>query len=158
MLSKWQEVIKMTIYFSLTNRNLRRVRSFEWCTNEKWSRWYIYGKGHWKCDEINWAQWKCNPKCLPWHMCLKVRLSVSRRERMYVHGAVSKWMLRLTLAWIIQLEIINNYGLTHWGWKKIAAIFQTTFQMQFIEWKCMNLRFHWSLFLTVQLTFQHWFR
>ena len=28
--------------------------------------------------------------------------------------------------------------LTHWGRDKIAAIFQTTFQMHFLEWKCKN--------------------
>ena len=35
------------------------------------------------------------------------------------------------------------------------------FQRHFLEWKCMsfNEKFHWSLFLRVQLTiFQHWFR
>ena len=32
-------------------------------------------------------------------------------------------------------------------------------QTSFLLWKCMKLRFHWSLFLMVQLTiFQHWFR
>ena len=28
--------------------------------------------------------------------------------------------------------------LTHWGRDKMAAIFQTTFQMDFLEWKFMN--------------------
>ena len=33
------------------------------------------------------------------------------------------------------------------------AIFQTTFQMDFLEWKCMNFdeKLLWSLFLGVQL-------
>ena len=52
-------------------------------------------------------------------------------------------------------------GLTHWGQDKMAAIFQTTFSNAF-SWMKMykfQLRFHWSLFLRVQLTiFQHWFR
>ena len=51
--------------------------------------------------------------------------------------------------------------LTHWGWDKIAAIFQTTFSNAFSSLKMYQflLRFHWSLFLSVQLTiFQHWFR
>ena len=49
----------------------------------------------------------------------------------------------------------------HWGRDKMAIIFQTTFLnafpwMQIYE---LRLRFHWSLFLRVQLTiFQHWFR
>ena len=49
--------------------------------------------------------------------------------------------------------------LTHWDRDKMAAIFQTTFSNAF-SWMKMHefqLRFHWNLFLRVQLTiFQHW--
>ena len=55
----------------------------------------------------------------------------------------------------------NTMGLTHWGRDAIDAITQTTFSSAFY-WKKMfefRLKFHWSLFLRVQLTiFQHWFR
>ena len=51
--------------------------------------------------------------------------------------------------------------LTHWGLDKMAAIFQATFINAF-SWMKMyesRLRFHWSLFLWVQLTiFQNWLR
>ena len=51
--------------------------------------------------------------------------------------------------------------LTHWGRDKMDAISQTTLSNA-ISWKKMlefRLRFHWSLFLRVQLTIiQHWFR
>ena len=51
--------------------------------------------------------------------------------------------------------------LTHWGRDKMAAISQTTFSKAF-SWINMlefRLKFHWSLFPTVQLiVFQHWFR
>ena len=51
--------------------------------------------------------------------------------------------------------------LTHWGRDKIDSILQTTFSSAF-SWTKMfefQLRYHWSLFLKVQLTiFQHWFR
>ena len=51
-------------------------------------------------------------------------------------------------------------ALTHWGWDKMATIFQTTFSNAF-SWMKMyefRLRFHWSLFLRFQLTIsQHWF-
>ena len=51
--------------------------------------------------------------------------------------------------------------LTHWGRDKMDAISQTTFWSAF-SWMKMfefRLKFHWSLFLRVQLTiFQHWFR
>ena len=51
--------------------------------------------------------------------------------------------------------------LTHWGWNKMAAISQTTFSDAFSWMKMIefSLKFHWSLFLGVQLTiFHHWFR
>ena len=52
-------------------------------------------------------------------------------------------------------------SLIHWGRDKMDAIFQTTFSSAF-SWMKMykfRLKFHWSLFLRVQLTiFQHWFR
>ena len=49
----------------------------------------------------------------------------------------------------------------HWGQNKMAAIYQTTFSNTFYWMKMheFRLRFHWSLFLRVQLTiFQYWFR
>ena len=50
-----------------------------------------------------------------------------------------------------------NNSLTHWGRHKINAILQTfSNAMKMFEFQ---LKFHWSLFLKVQLTiFQHWFR
>ena len=52
-------------------------------------------------------------------------------------------------------------GLTHWGREKMDAISQTTFWSA-VSWMKMfefPMKFHWSLFLRVQLTiFQHWFR
>ena len=51
--------------------------------------------------------------------------------------------------------------LTHWSRDKMDAISQTTFSNAF-SWMKMfeyRLRFHWSLFLRVQLTIsKHWFR
>ena len=55
---------------------------------------------------------------------------------------------------------LSNHS-THWGWDKMASIFQTALSIAF-SWMKMfkfRLRFHWSLFPRVQLTiFQHWFR
>ena len=74
--------------------------------------------------------------------------------------------LRLWHWWVmIYIEVVHSCpnfrdGLTHWGRDKMAAISQTTFSNAF-SWMKTNefrLRFHWSLFLRVQLTiFQHWF-
>ena len=52
-------------------------------------------------------------------------------------------------------------GLTHWGQDKMAAVSQTTFSKVFSWMKIYEfwLKFHWSLFLMVQLAiFHHWFR
>ena len=56
----------------------------------------------------------------------------------------------------------SDRSLIHWGQDKMADIFQTTFSNVF-SWMKINvyelrLKFHWSLFLRVQITiFQHWF-
>ena len=59
------------------------------------------------------------------------------------------------------LTMASISKLTHWGRDKMDAISQTTFSSAF-SWMKMfefRLKFHWSLFLRVQLTiFQHWFR
>ena len=60
---------------------------------------------------------------------------------------------------IMQLMCVRY--ITHWGWNKMAAIFQTAFWNGFTWMKMYEFRleFHWSVFLWVQLTiFQHWFR
>ena len=73
------------------------------------------------------------------------------------------WCLAMGLHYCGQVNWIAVWGdcLTQWGWDKMAAIFQTTFWNAF-SWTIMyefRLRFHWSLFLRVQLTiFQHCFR
>ena len=57
--------------------------------------------------------------------------------------------------------ILPHQWLTHWGRDKMDAISQTPFSNAF-SWMKMfeyRLKFHWSLFLRVQLTIsQHWFR
>ena len=55
----------------------------------------------------------------------------------------------------------SKQPLTHWGRDEMDALTQTAFSSAFF-WKKMfdfRLKFHWSLFLSVQSTiFQHWFR
>ena len=56
---------------------------------------------------------------------------------------------------------MHSPSLTHWGRDKMDAISQTIFSSAFsgMEMFEFRLKFHWSLFLRVQLTiFQHWFR
>ena len=83
---------------------------------------------------------------------------------------LSCWFININR--ICQREITHNYHtiwkhhvsyqeLTQWGRDKMAAISKTTLSSAF-SWKKMSalrLKFHWSLFLRVQLTiFQHCFR
>ena len=83
---------------------------------------------------------------VPWNDSGEILLSVTIGFCIYV---LAKPQLQLSV------------GLTHWGRNKINAILQTPFSNAF-SWMKMfefRLKFHWSLFLKVQLTiFQHWFR
>ena len=61
----------------------------------------------------------------------------------------------------ISVYLTVTLSLTHWGRDKMAAVSQTTHSNAFSWMKMLEfrLRFHWSLFLRVQLTlFQHCFR
>ena len=75
---------------------------------------------------------------------------------------VSGWKITCPV-WHITTQHLHasRHASTHWGQNKMAAIFQTTFSNAF-SWMKMyefRLRFHWRLFLRVQLTiFLHWFR
>ena len=58
-------------------------------------------------------------------------------------------------------NVIARHMLTYWRRDEMDAITQTTFSSAFFWKKMFQFRpkFHWSLFLRVQLTiFQHWFR
>ena len=60
-----------------------------------------------------------------------------------------------------EYSLFDWYQLIHWGRDKMAAIFKATFLNGFSGMKMyvFRLRFHWSLFLGVQLAIlQHWFR
>ena len=72
--------------------------------------------------------------------------------------------IRTVVAWSVKRwikHISQWYILTHWGRDKMAAVAQTTLSNALSWMKMLEflLRFHWSLFLRIQLTiFQHWFR
>ena len=68
-----------------------------------------------------------------------------------------------TAPWVLCIKLYSGEQgsiLTHWGRDKMDAIWQTMlsnalFWVKMLEFR---LKFHWSLFLRVQLTiFQHWF-
>ena len=67
------------------------------------------------------------------------------------------WLLALTR----YAPMLINSSFTYWDRYKMTTIFQTTFSTGFAWMKMYEsgLKFHWSLFLGVQLTiFHHWFR
>ena len=69
----------------------------------------------------------------------------------------TQWWTRSTLEWLKYIFLSS----THWGQDKMAVIFQTTFSTAFpwMEMFEFRLKFHWNLFLRVQLIIlQHWFR
>ena len=76
------------------------------------------------------------------------------------------WLCRITNKHFTRLVPVAKgthgmWSLAHWGRDKMNAISQPTFSNAFSLMKMFEfwLKFHWSLFLRVQLTiFQHWFR
>ena len=65
----------------------------------------------------------------------------------------------MTVYWAVSwplLPVRGGWGLlTHWNQDKMAAIFQTTFSNSFSWMKIFKfqLKFHWNLFLRVQLKY-----
>ena len=88
--------------------------------------------------------YETDPIQLSFSLCIVTRSSVAIMLSTHVSNCL----------WI-------NASLTHWGRDKMAAISQTTLSSAF-SWKkisAFRLKFHWSLFLRVQLTiFQPCFR
>ena len=90
--------------------------------------------------------------------CRKIRLKMSSAKcRPFCPGlnAITYWgrdYRNLDLAFVVSR--MCSCGLTHWGRDKMDAISQTTFSSAF-SWMKMfefRLKFHWSLFLGIQLT------
>ena len=109
---------------------------------------------------------------LSWRQCLTydrdvvtaIYVSVTSVDHPGWPAAVSfamfaQWLILSCL--VTSNGVVFVSGLTNWGRDKMAAVFQTTFSNAFSSMKMFEfwLKFHWSLFLSVQLTiFQHWFR
>ena len=92
------------------------------------------------------------PLSEPMMVSLLTHISVTRPQ--WVQWGMPPWCPLLgLLTWCPVL--------THWGQDKIDTILQMLFSSTF-SWMKMSelwLKFHWSLFLRVQITiFQHWFR
>ena len=88
-------------------------------------------------------------------LCTSIPAPVSRDTAAIGSTIQVVWLTRSFYALITQPD------LTHWGRDKMAAVFQPTYSNGFSWMKLyeFRLKFHWNLFLGVQLTiFQHWFR
>ena len=86
--------------------------------------------------------------------CLSLNVS------MLIIFIITDIMLIITFLYLMHWRY-NFDGLTHWGQYKMANILQTTFSNAFCWLKSLVFwwKFHWSLFLRVQLTIsQHWCR
>ena len=80
-----------------------------------------------------------------------------RERRVHLHSGQIRWVVMI----LLRRWVARWVTLTHWGRDQIDAISQTTFSNEFSSMKIYEfwIKFHWSLFLGVQLTiFQHWFR
>ena len=76
------------------------------------------------------------------------------------HWPLEKLYYQNTISWMTA-RAWASIELTHWGQDKMAAILHTIFSNALSWMKMFEFRykFHWSLFLKVQLTiFHHWFR
>ena len=77
------------------------------------------------------------------------------------HHSLNEHVQSVTYCFGEETRIFQQHYLTHWGRDKMVAVSQTTLLITFSWMKMLDflLRFHWSLFLRVQLTIiQHWFR
>ena len=102
---------------------------------------------------------------ITWVLCSLVDLNISTQEQLPLFcqrggGGVIYW--NIIALWQYGMDMLSVYWwLTHWGRDKMDATSQTTFSSAF-SWMKMykfRLKFHWNLFLRVQLTiFHHWFR
>ena len=99
-------------------------------------------------NNAEWLLWN-----IMWPLCIHLSVKQSNRFAVESNATPESHFHLLMNAMLTPL--------THWGRDKMDAISQTTFWSAFSWMKMFEFRFkfHWSLFLRVQLTiFQHWFR
>ena len=100
-----------------------------------------------------WLASKCCQKTLLIEMRQSIFSRCATTQNTQFKGILTSRHL-LNQLWLRQF-------LNHWGRDKMATVSQTTLSNAFSWMKMLEfrLRFHWSLFLRVQLTIiQHWFR
>ena len=107
---------------------------------------------------VTWHQWACGPKVT----CTDFCSSFNPKHAIKVHAiCIIYEKIQHCSCWFSDSAAPKSSRLTHWGRDKMANLFQTSFTNAcfWIKMCALWLRFHWSLFQTVQLTTsQHWFR
>ena len=95
---------------------------------------------------------KCVPKCAKWIFNVQNYLQGILQKCFSSHHHSFSYLSDPILVWEIVINTLRP--------RDMDAIFQTTFSNAFSSMKnVFLLKFHWSLFLVVQLTiFHHWFR
>ena len=128
----------------------------------RYKTWY-----HWLSGKLWYLQHNCVGDTIAYHQASDFTCDMAAITAEYRWGFEwTAWMIRQSISHLMcamgcLVCFKQTYVLTHWGRDKMAAIFQTTFSNAFSWMKMFKflLRFHWSLFPSVQLTiFQHWFR
>ena len=124
---------------------------------------------HFKHFQMFFLEWNVlyHDLKIHWVLFLKVKLAISwHRCWLGTKQATSHYLSQLQpVAWHhISLLPVGFNVLTHWGWDKMGAMFQTTMSNAFSYMKMYKfwLRFHWILFpmknfpALVQMMAWHW--
>ena len=83
---------------------------------------------------------------------------LSMYRRMPIIKKIKSWNCLISK---LGIPVSGKTASTHWGWDKMATIFQTTFSNTFSLMKIVVFwwKFNWNLFPRVQLTiFEYWIR
>ena len=134
--------------------------------------YYIDGLGQEGCNFIANALELCLSCSNPSIQTAPHLISLTNLLFHRLNGLEVKWREDPSFASLtfcaVNPHLVSSYStgystgcLTHWGQDKMAAISKTVFSNAFSWMEIYEFRskFHWSLFLRVQLTiFQYWFR
>ena len=157
VISMWSNDIIYKYMFMFPMKNLA-CKGLSWHSDNKYESIKVEYVTHWNRKVIlttflSMAPWKLSK----WQLILVFPVMRISSKWWYCY----QWYWQPLMGIPSKFPMILVTLLIHWGWDKMAAIFQTTFSNAFSLMKMLEfrLRFHWSLFPKVKLRiFQHWFR
>ena len=144
-----------------------KVHGARWAPGGPHDPCYL-GRCPWSWHDNSWAEWQAGTFYFLAYWLLNNLLRLTTTNISKLCSTCPLWREstgyrvdnaeNVSMSWRYHVPVNR---LTHWGPDKMDAISQTTFSSAF-SWMKMSefrLKFHWSLFLRVQLTiFHHWFR